>query len=107
MGGKLHIYKRENRAFWQCSTFLSGKNHRTSTKEISLAKAKDFAEDWYLELFGKHNGVLFVAMSLEKNGGPGRSRTGTPEERAILSRLRLPIPPRGNNLSSFTTCLRK
>lgn len=29
-------------------------NHRVSTKEESLALAKDFAEDWYLELRGKH-----------------------------------------------------
>lgn len=53
MGGKLHVYKRENSSYWQCSTFLGGKNHRVSTKEESLAQAKDFAEDWYLELKGK------------------------------------------------------
>ncbi|WP_205958303.1 hypothetical protein [Qipengyuania sediminis] len=46
MGGKLHVYKRENSTYWQCSTFLGGKNHRVSTKEDSLALAKDFAEDW-------------------------------------------------------------
>lgn len=49
-GGKLHIYQRPNSRFWQCSTFLEGRNHRTSTKTDSLAQAKDFAEDWYLEL---------------------------------------------------------
>ena len=54
MGGKLHVYKRENSNVWQCSTFLGGKNHRVSTKEESLGQAKDFAEDWYLELKGKH-----------------------------------------------------
>lgn len=54
MGGKLHVYKRENSNVWQCSTFLGGKNHRVSTKEEGLAQAKDFAEDWYLELKGKH-----------------------------------------------------
>lgn len=54
MGGKVHVYKRENSSVWQCSTFLGGKNHRVSTKEESLAQAKDFAEDWYLELKGKH-----------------------------------------------------
>lgn len=54
MGDKLYVYKRENSEFWQCSTYLGGKNRRVSTKESSLAKAKDFAEDWYLELFGKH-----------------------------------------------------
>ena len=54
MGGKLHVYKRDNSGFWQCSTFLGGKNHRVSTKEEGLSQAKDFAEDWYLELKGKH-----------------------------------------------------
>ncbi|MBI1300052.1 MAG: tyrosine-type recombinase/integrase [Alphaproteobacteria bacterium] len=54
MGGKLHVYKRENSDYWQCSTYLAGKNRRVSTKEESLSKAKDFAEDWFLELHGKH-----------------------------------------------------
>jgi hypothetical protein len=54
MGGKLHVYKREHSRYWQCSTYLGGRNHRTSTKEEGLAQAKDFAEDWYLELRGKH-----------------------------------------------------
>lgn len=53
MGGKLRVYKRENSEVWQCSTYLAGKNRRVSTKEESLARAKDFAEDWYLELKGK------------------------------------------------------
>lgn len=54
MGGKLHVYRRENSGCWQCSTYLAGKNHRVSTKTGSLAAAKDFANDWYLELHGKH-----------------------------------------------------
>lgn len=53
LGGKLHVYRRPNSNCWQCSTYLSGKNRRVSTGEESLAKAKDFAEDWYLELHGK------------------------------------------------------
>jgi integrase len=54
MGGRLHLYKRENSRFWQCSTFIGGRNQRTSTKEESLSHAKDYAEDWYIELKGKH-----------------------------------------------------
>jgi hypothetical protein len=53
MGGKLHLYRRENSTNWQCSAYLNGKNWRVSTKEDSLALAKDFAEDWYLGLRGK------------------------------------------------------
>ena len=51
MGGKLHVYKRENSDVWQCSTYMAGKNHRVSTKEESLARAKDFAEDWLSNRF--------------------------------------------------------
>ncbi len=59
MGGKLHVYKRENSSVWQCSTYLAGRNYRISTKEEGLAQAKDIAEDWYLGLKGKHRaGVL-------------------------------------------------
>ncbi|MCG8360997.1 MAG: site-specific integrase [Kiloniellales bacterium] len=54
MGGKLHVYKRPGSGVWQCSTYLAGKNRRVSTKEASLQLAKEFAEDWYLELRGKH-----------------------------------------------------
>ena len=54
MGGKLHVYRRDNSGYWQCSTYLAGKNWRVSTKEDSLAVAKQFAEDWYLSLRGKN-----------------------------------------------------
>jgi integrase len=53
MGGKLHLYRRERSSYWQASTYLVGKNRRISTREDSLARAKDVAEDWYLELRGK------------------------------------------------------
>ena len=53
MGGNLHVYRRENSRFWQCATYLRGKNRRVSTKQESLAQAKDFAEDWYLGLRAK------------------------------------------------------
>ena len=53
MGDKLNLYKRDNSRFWQCSTFLEGRNRRTSTKEESLAQAKEFAEDWFIDLHAK------------------------------------------------------
>ncbi len=55
LGGKVHVYQRPESPIWQCSTYLAGKNRRVSTKEASLAKAKDFAEDWYLGLRGKQS----------------------------------------------------
>jgi integrase len=53
LGGKVHVYQRPNSSCWQCSSYLAGKNRRTSTKEESLSKAKEVAEDWYLQLRGK------------------------------------------------------
>ena len=53
LGGKVYVYKRPNSGCWQCSSYLAGKNRRTSTKEESLSKAKEVAEDWYLQLRGK------------------------------------------------------
>lgn len=54
LGGKVHIYKRENSRFWQCSAYLAGKDHRATTKEADLGRAKDKAEEWYLGLRVKH-----------------------------------------------------
>jgi hypothetical protein len=67
MGGKLHVYRRPNSNQWQCSTYLAGKNWRVSTKEESLSHAKDFAEDWYLELKGKNRaGGLKVGKTFKQ-----------------------------------------
>ena len=49
MDGALHVYRRENSRFWQCATYLGSRNYRQTTKEESLAAAKDFARDWYME----------------------------------------------------------
>ena len=84
MGGKLHVYKRPNSRHWQCSTYLGGRNWRVSTKEESLALAKEVAEDWYLGLRGKQRagelkkdfldensttlGVEFIGTSISSNG---------------------------------------
>jgi integrase len=53
MGGEVLLYKRDRSRFWQCSTYMAGRNRRVSTGEESLSHAKDYAEDWYLELRGK------------------------------------------------------
>ena len=60
--GKLRLYKRENSSQWQCSAFLSGKNHRKSTKEDDLARAREIAEDWYFEMRGKSRAGLLKAQ---------------------------------------------
>ena len=67
MGGKLHVYRRENSGHWQCSAYLAGKNHRVSTKSDSLALAKQFAEDWYLTLRGKAaRGEVFAEKTFKQ-----------------------------------------
>ncbi len=49
MDGRLHVYRRENSRFWQCATYLNGRNHRQSTKETNISFACEFARDWYLD----------------------------------------------------------
>ena len=51
MDGKVHLYKRGNSRFWQCSTYMDGCNHRVSTKEENLSIAKEFAKEWYMATY--------------------------------------------------------
>ena len=53
LGGKVHVYKRDQTRQWHCSASINGRQLRATTKQESLEQAKDFAEDWYLELRGK------------------------------------------------------
>jgi integrase len=53
MDGRLHVYRRENTRYWQCSTYLNRRNHRTSTKEENLVLAKEFARHWYMERYAE------------------------------------------------------
>lgn len=53
LGDKVHIYRRADGGPWHCYTYLKGQEWRKSTKERSLARAKDIAEDWYFELCAK------------------------------------------------------
>lgn len=54
LGNKVRIYRRREGGSWHCSTYLKGKEWRQTTKEKSLARAKDVAEDWFLELCAKN-----------------------------------------------------
>ena len=51
MDGKVNLYKRERSRFWQCSTYLEGRNHRISTKAETLTMAKEFAREWYMAIY--------------------------------------------------------
>ncbi len=82
MDGALHVYRRENSRYWQCSTYLGSRNHRQTTKEASLAAAKDFARDWYMERCvedrqRRRGGVVLPDSSVQPLiAGPGASTDG-------------------------------
>jgi integrase len=51
LDGKVHVYKRPNSRFWQCATFVDGRNHRKSTKHETLTLATEFAREWYMAVY--------------------------------------------------------
>lgn len=53
LGDKVRLYRRRDGGNWHCATYLKGREWRQSTKERSLARARDIAEDWYLDLCAK------------------------------------------------------
>jgi integrase len=59
LDGRIQLYKRLGTPHWQCSCTFGGKQHRATTREESLARAKDVATDWYLELLGKYRSGVF------------------------------------------------
>lgn len=54
LGGKIHVYRRKDSPSWHANGSVGGRQHRISTRTDSLARAKEIAEDWYLELQGKN-----------------------------------------------------
>jgi integrase len=54
LDNKVQLYRRPGSPHWQCSCSVAGRQRRTTTKEESLARAKDVASDWYLGLLGKY-----------------------------------------------------
>jgi hypothetical protein len=55
LGDQVILYQRSEGGSWHCSTFLKGKEWRKSTKEKSLARAKDVATDWFNGLQAKNH----------------------------------------------------
>ena len=58
--GKLQVYRRGDGKVWQCAARVGGQRFRSSTKEEGLDRAKDVAEEWYLDLRGKLRGGQIV-----------------------------------------------
>ncbi|MBX9859387.1 MAG: site-specific integrase [Sphingomonas sp.] len=102
MDGALHVYRRENSRYWQCSTYLGSLNHRQTTKEVNLAAAKDFARDWYMERCvedrqRRRGGALLLDSPVQLPvAGPGASTDGR--------RRRTPTGPTfGDAANAFTS----
>lgn len=51
LDGKVHVYRRPNSRYWQCSSYMSGRNYRVSTKEENLKLAIEFAREWYTAVY--------------------------------------------------------
>ena len=51
MDGKVHVYRRENSRYWQCSTYTNGRNYRKSTKHENLSLAMEYAREWYMAVY--------------------------------------------------------
>jgi len=53
LGGKVQLYRRPNSPYWQAAASVGGRQFKHSTKAESLDRAKEVAEDWFLEMRGK------------------------------------------------------
>ncbi|MFZ5720053.1 MAG: tyrosine-type recombinase/integrase [Pseudomonadota bacterium] len=51
--GRLQIYRRTDHGPWQAAARVGGQRFRQTTGEMTLDRAKDVAEEWYLDLRGK------------------------------------------------------
>lgn len=52
----LQLFTRPRSPYWYCSATIGGRQKKSTTKEESLARAKDVARDWYLGMLGKYRG---------------------------------------------------
>lgn len=52
LGGKVQLFQRPRSPYWQCAASVAGRQFTATTKQESLALAKQTAEDWYLNLKG-------------------------------------------------------
>ena len=64
---RVQLFKRDDSRVWWCAARLEGVRYRESTKEQDLDRAKDVAEEWYLDLRGKRrSGELRVLVNAPK-----------------------------------------
>jgi integrase len=88
--GRLQIYKRENGRFWSCAARVGGQRFRQTTGEEALDRAKDVAEEWYLDLRGKlRAGQIVSSVSNEKTFGAA-AESYLSEVRVLAASVRSP-----------------
>jgi len=50
----VQLFTRPRSPYWYCAATIGARQRKSSTKEESLARAKDVARDWYLGMLGKY-----------------------------------------------------
>lgn len=101
LGDKVVLYRRAEGGNWHCYTFLNGKAWRKTTRQKNLARAKDFATDWYTQLcthlFGSENpGKMFTQAArafLTEYKAMTHGRHGADPLQMHRDRLRLHLLP--------------
>ncbi|HTW33574.1 MAG TPA: hypothetical protein VMD53_03070 [Rhizomicrobium sp.] len=67
MDNEVQLFMRPRSPYWYCSATVGGRQRKSTTKEESLARAKDVARDWYLGLIGKYRaGELKAGKTFEE-----------------------------------------
>ncbi|WP_257386345.1 tyrosine-type recombinase/integrase [Tahibacter caeni] len=80
LDGKVHLYKRPRSRYYQCSTYMGGRNLRVSTKETNVVLAREFARDWYMLCYAADRRRKREALSLDGTVQPSPAGTGAPVE---------------------------
>ncbi len=73
--GRLQIYRRPGGRNWQCAARVGHERFRSTTGEQDLDRAKDVAEEWYLDLRGKLRGAAAEARSFRDAPYPPKAKT--------------------------------
>ncbi|WP_374657417.1 site-specific integrase [Phenylobacterium sp.] len=73
MDGRVHVYRRPNSRFWQCSVFLGGRNHRVTTRQDNIVLALEFARDWSLDRFAEDRIRRRGGQVVDSGGASGQA----------------------------------
>ncbi len=88
--GRLQIYRRTDHGPWQAAARVGGQRFRQTTGEMALDRAKDVAEEWYLDLRGKlRTGRLEPLAPKEKTFGEA-AESYLREARVLAASVRSP-----------------